>query len=157
MVKVRDGRLDDAADLARMISDFNVEEGSPGRITTEGVVELCFDGELLYKPLVAEDDDKLVGYALIMGYFDTEPCAWCSYMQDLYVAPEKRSLGIGRRLIVVAAQKTLEQGRLELFWHVREHNHRGRAFYSGIGAKEQTPIPVILSGEALKRMAEEAG
>ncbi|MGI9499364.1 MAG: GNAT family N-acetyltransferase [Geminicoccaceae bacterium] len=154
---IRDGRLDDAADLARMISDFNVEEGSPGRISVNGVVDLCFGDQPFYMPLVAEEGGQLVGYALIMHYFDTEPCAWCSYMQDLYVVPCKRSQRVGRRLIAAAARYTLEQDRLELFWHVRDHNRRGRDFSAGIGAKEQTQIPVALSGEALKSIADEAG
>ena len=152
---IREGRESDAASLARMISDFNVEEGSPGRMTVDGVVDLCFGSQPIYKPLVAEADEDLVGYALVMRYFDTEPCAWCSYMQDLYVVPAKRSQRVGRRLIAAAARFTLEQGRLELFWHVRDHNHRGRAFYARIGGKEQTPIPVTLSGDALKDMAKE--
>lgn len=153
---VRHGRLDDAADLARMISAFNAEEGSPGRITTEGVVDLCFENVPLFTPLVAEEDNRLVGYALIMRYFDTEPCAWGSYMQDLFVMPEKRSEGVGRRLIAAAARYTLEEDRSGLFWHVRDHNHRGRAFYASIGGEEQTPIPVTLDGDALRRMADEA-
>ncbi|MGI9510705.1 MAG: GNAT family N-acetyltransferase [Geminicoccaceae bacterium] len=153
MLTVRKGCSDDVADLARMISDFNVEEGSPGRISMEGVAELCFSDQALYTALVADEDKSLVGYALIMGYFDTEPCAWCSYMQDLYVVPDRRSLGVGRQLIAAAARHTLDQGWLELFWHVRDHNRRGRAFYAAIGGKEQTPIPVSLSGGALKTMA----
>ena len=139
-----------------MISDFNVEEGSPGRISADGVIDLCFSEGALYQPLVAEQDGELVGYALITRYFDTEYCAWCSYMQDLFVMPERRSQRVGRRLIAAAARHTLEEGRLELFWHVRDHNSRGRAFYRRIGGKEQTPVPVTLSGEALKKIAGEA-
>lgn len=154
MVTVRDGCREDAQALARMISDFNVEEGSPGRITAEGVEDLCFRDHSLYKPLVAEDERNLVGYALIKSYFDTDPCAWCSYMQDLYVVPERRSQNVGRRLITTAARQTLDQGRHELTWHVRDHNHRGRAFYAGIGGREDMIVPVVLSGEALKRLAK---
>lgn len=154
---IRNGRAGDAADLARRISEFNVEEGSPGRITEEVVVDLCFRDQALYKAFVAEENGTLVGYALIMGYFDTEPCAWCSYMQDLFVVPDWRSRGVGRRLIAAAARHTLKEGRHELLWHVREHNHRGRAFYARIGGKEQTPIPVMLSGEGLERAARDEG
>ncbi|MEM8950821.1 MAG: GNAT family N-acetyltransferase [Pseudomonadota bacterium] len=140
-----------------MISDFNVEEGSPGRISADGVIDLCFGDRPLYKPLVAEHEGDLVGYALITQHFDTEPCAWISYMQDLFVASAWRSQGVGRRLIAAAARLTLEEGRFELTWHVRDHNERGRAFYSQIGGKEQTPIPVTLSSDALKALASEAG
>ena len=157
MVAIREGSSRDAADLARMISDFNVEEGSPGRITSEGVVDLCFTSQSRYMPLVADEDGNLVGYSLIMRYFDTEHCAWCSYMQDLYVVPSQRSQRIGARLIAATARYTLEQGRHELTWHVRAHNHRGRAFYARIGGREDGIIPVTLTGDALERIANEGG
>jgi GNAT superfamily N-acetyltransferase len=155
VVTIREGRPEDAADLAGMISDFNVEEGSPGRITADGVIELCFGDRPLYKPLVAENGDDLVGYALIMRYFETESCAWCSYMQDLFVVPGRRSQGVGRRLIAAAARFTADESQHELLWHVRDRNSRGRAFYARIGGKEQAAIPVSLSGDALRRIAEE--
>lgn len=155
MVAIRDGQAVDAAKLAQMISDFNVEEGSPGRITADRVAELCFGGGSTYKALVAEDNDDLVGYALLTRFFDTEPCAWCGYMQDLYVMPPWRSRGVGKRLINAAARYTLAAGMYELAWHVRDNNSRGRAFYARIGGKEQTPIPVTLSGDALKQAALE--
>lgn len=155
MATTRDGRREDTPTLARMICDFNVEEGSPGRITAEGVVDLCFQDHSLYRALVAEEEQDLVGYALIKSYFDTDPCRWCSYMQDLYVVPERRSQGIGRHLIAAVARRTLERGRLELSWHVRHHNRRGRAFYATIGGREESIIPVTLGGEALKQLAED--
>jgi GNAT superfamily N-acetyltransferase len=157
MVAIRHGRAVDAEPLATMISDFNVEEGSPGRISGEGVTDLCFSDQSLYTPFVAEDRGALVGYALVTRFFDTEYCAWCSYMQDLYVVPDRRSDGVGRLLIAAAARHTLEEGHHELLWHVRDHNERGRAFYARIGGQEQTPIPVTLSSEALRRLAKEAG
>ncbi|MGI9451683.1 MAG: hypothetical protein ACR2QH_13765 [Geminicoccaceae bacterium] len=51
MVTVREGRREDASVLAQMISDFNVEVVSPGRITADGVVDLCFQDHALYTPL----------------------------------------------------------------------------------------------------------
>ena len=155
MIAIRGGRAGDAADIAAMISDFNIEEGSPGRMTPEGVLDLCFVEGSLYKALIAEYGDDLIGYALVTHYFDTEPCSWCSYMQDLYVKPDWRSHGAGRRLIAAVAWHTLDEGCAELLWHVRDHNRRGRDFYARAGGVEQTPIPVTLTGDALKSLARE--
>ena len=120
------------------------------------MLDLCFLKQSLYTSWVAEDGDELGGYALVMRYFDTEPCAWCSYMQDLYVVPDRRGEGVGRQLIAAVACRTLAEGHHELLWHVRDHNVRGRAFYQRIGGQEQTPIPVSLSAEALQELAKEA-
>ena len=154
-MKIRDGHRHDAAAIGRMINVFNQEEGSPGRITSEGVVDLCFGDQRLYKTIVAEDDAGLVGYAMVSRYFDTYSCADCGYMQDLYVVSERRSEGIGQRLIAAAASYTVDQNWYELVWHVRDRNARGRAFYARMGAKEQTPILVTLAGDALKTLAKE--
>jgi GNAT superfamily N-acetyltransferase len=156
MVMVRRGGPDDAPSLARMISDFNEEEGSPGRVNAADVVEICFDLGSIYQAIVAEDGDDLIGYALIMRYFDTEPCAWCSYMQDLFVVSARRSQGVGRHLIAAVAKAALDQEHAILYWHVRDRNKRGRAFYASVGGKEQTPLAVTLEGEALAALAGEA-
>lgn len=153
---IREGRPEDAEALAAMISDFNVEEGSPGRIDARGVGELCFEQQAVYQAIVADDHGSLVGYALVMRYFDTEPCAWCSYMQDLFVVSDRRSEGIGRRLLAAVARHAVEQKHHDLFWHVRDHNRRGRLFYAAIGGKEQTPLPVTLTGDALLALASKA-
>ncbi len=156
MLQIREGKADDAPSLARMISDFNVEEGSPGRAEAADVIDLCFEPTPFYRAFVAEDGDGLVGYALVMRYFDTDPCAWCSYMQDLFVVPERRSQGVGRHLIARVAKATIEQGHHELSWHVRDRNARGRAFYKDIGGVEQAALTMILGVEALEACAEKA-
>lgn len=156
MLSVRSGLKADTPSLARMISDFNVEEGSPGRIDAGGVTELCFAASPAYRAIVADDGGTLVGYALIMRYFDTEPCVWCSYLQDLFVIPAKRNQGVGRRLIAAVARLAIDQGHQALFWHVRADNDRGRAFYAAIGGIEQTPLPVTLEGKALAALAGES-
>ncbi len=156
MLTIRQGQPEDAPSLARMINDFNVEEGSPGRINETCVADLCLGAKTNYEALVAEDDHVLVGYALLMRFFDTEPCAWCLYMQDLFVVPERRSQGVGRKLIARVAKITIDQGHPELFWQVRDHNQRGRRFYAAIGGEEQTPVTVVLKGDALIALAKEA-
>jgi len=156
MLHIRKGKADDAPSLARMISDFNVEEGSPGVMDIAAVTDLCLTPRSTYQAFVAEDGDALVGYALVISVFDTDHCAWGSYMQDLYVVSNHRSQGVGRRLIACVAKATIDQGHHELTWHVRDRNKRGRAFYSAVGGEEQAAVLVNLSGEALEARSEEA-
>lgn len=156
MLHIREGKADDAPSIARMICDFNVEDDMPGRVDATVVTDLCFTPTSVYRAFVAEDGDRLVGYALVMGFFDTDPCAWSSYMQDLFVVPEHRSQGVGRRLIASVAKATVEEGRRDLVWHVRDQNERGRAFYAAIGGEEQTALMVTLGGDALQALAKGA-
>lgn len=153
-VRIRPGKNEDAPSLACLISSFNEEEGSPGRIDAAGVVDLCFSTKPFYRTIVAEAEAGLVGYILMFSFFDTEPCAWGTYMQDFFVVPEKRGEGIGRQLIASVAKKTIADNHQAVFWHVRDRNKRGRSFYASIGGEEETPIPMVLKGQALISLAE---
>ena len=156
MIGIRESCADDAPSLARMINNFNVEEGSPGRVDVTLVKALCFRPTSSYRAFVAEDGDDLVGYAMVMRYFDTDPCAWCTYMQDLFVVAPCRSQHVGRRLLARVAKATIDWGHHELAWHVRDRNRRGRAFYATIGGEEQTALTMTLGGDALTALAKDA-
>ena len=153
-ILVRPGTSRDAPLLAGLISSFNEEEGSPGRINAAGVVDLCFSSKPFYQTIVAEAGAELVGYTLMCRHFDTEFCAWGTYMQDLFVVRAQRGKGVGRRLIASVAKKAMAEDHQAVFWHVRDRNRRGRSFYASVGGEEESPIPMVLRGKALKSLAE---
>lgn len=85
--------------------------------------------------LVAEDDGRIVGYAITFPTFSTflaRPGLW---LEDLYVVPEFRGNGIGKRLFleVVAKAKAKGCGRVE--WSVLDWNEPSIAFYESLGAR----------------------
>lgn len=83
--------------------------------------------------LVAERDGRLVGIAhCILHRHGWRPEGVC-YLQDLYVAPERRGLGTGRLLIeaVYAAADAL--GRSEVYWLTEIDNDVARRLYDRIG------------------------
>ncbi len=151
---IRTGDAADAETLARLINMFNEEEGSPGRVGALQVEDLCGSPSSLYQAIVAVTEIEMVGYALTCRYFDTEPCVWQTYMQDLYVVPEGRSQGVGRQLMGFIARQALARDDHAIFWHVRDRNERGRCFYASVGSQEETAIPVLLKGQALRSLAE---
>ena len=54
------------------------------------------------------------------------------YLQDLFVAPEARNLGIGRKLIAAVEAKAREAGASRLYWHTRADNKTARALYDKV-------------------------
>ncbi|MGF1477703.1 MAG: GNAT family N-acetyltransferase [Geminicoccaceae bacterium] len=156
MVEIRQARVEDADAIAAMTRNFNKEEGGAGRIETVQIHELCFSDRPFYRALVADDGATLVGYALIMPYFDMMPCAWCSYMEDLYVIPMRRNQGIGWLLIAAVAKMAVAEGLNNLYWHALPANTGARRFYASTGAVEGTAIPLALAGDALRTLAAEA-
>ena len=57
------------------------------------------------------------------------------YLQDLFVAPEARGLGLGRALIEAVADKAREAGAARLYWNTLEDNHTARALYDKVAER----------------------
>lgn len=85
--------------------------------------------------LLAIYGDSPVGFALFFNNFSTFLGRPGIYLEDLYVAPRYRSLGIGKKLLenVIAHAKSQNCGRVE--WSVLNWNHRAISFYKTMGAK----------------------
>jgi len=91
-----------------------------------------------YRPIVeaiiAELADKPVGFSLFFHNYSTFLTQPGIYIEDLFVLPEYRGRGIGKRLISYVAQLAVSRncGRLE--WSVLDWNESAIGFYKHIGA-----------------------
>ncbi|VVE89320.1 GNAT family N-acetyltransferase [Pandoraea bronchicola] len=123
--------------------------------TPESVHEALFGNAPAAECLIAQWDDKIVGYALYFHNFSTFLGRRGLYLEDVYVQPSMRGKGVGqallRRLAGIAVQR--QCGRFE--WTVLDWNQPAIDFYASQGA---TVLPdwrvVRMTGEALNRFAE---
>ena len=76
--------------------------------------------------LVAEDDGRILGFA---ATWDGDPV----YVDNLHVAAEARSRGIGRALLAETARHFLALGAKRALLHVVASNARARALYLALG------------------------
>ena len=84
--------------------------------------------------ILAEADGEVVGLALWYETFSTfagKPGLW---VEDVFVQPEQRRLGIGRALFQALARKALDEGHAWMEWNVLDWNEPAIAFYRRIGA-----------------------
>lgn len=51
------------------------------------------------------------------------------YLQDLYVDPQVRAQGAGRRMLDWLVDEARTRGWSRLYWNTRENNYRARALY----------------------------
>jgi GNAT superfamily N-acetyltransferase len=99
-------------------------------------------------------DGTPVGFALFFHSFSTFVGKPGLYLEDLYVRPEARGLGMGRRLLVWLARTALERGCARLEWSVLDWNEPSIGFYRSLGAVAQDEWTTYrLAGEALERLA----
>jgi ribosomal protein S18 acetylase RimI-like enzyme len=55
-------------------------------------------------------------------------------LDDLYVRPEGRDHGVGRRLMTALAQQAAADGLTLIRWEMEPENHRAQRFYRRLGA-----------------------
>ena len=84
--------------------------------------------------VVAEYGGETAGFALFFYNYSTFLTRPGIYLEDLFVLPEYRGRGIGKKLIIYLAKLAVDRncGRLE--WSVLDWNSPAIAFYKRIGA-----------------------
>ena len=102
-------------------------------------------------------DGAPVGFALFFHNFSTFLGKPGIYLEDLFVRPEARGLGVGKRLLAWLAHTTLERGCARLDWAVLDWNEPALGFYRSLGAVAQADWTTLrLSDAALENLAREA-
>ena len=104
--------------------------------------------------IIAEVDGEPAGFALFFHNFSTFLGRRGLYLEDLFVRPQFRGLGLGKRLMVHLAKLAVERdcGRFE--WSVLDWNAPAIALYRELGALPMDEWTVQrVSGDALKALA----
>ncbi|MEW5820865.1 MAG: GNAT family N-acetyltransferase [Cyanobacteriota bacterium] len=124
--------------------------------TEESLKETLF-GETSYaKVLLAYYENNPCGFALYFYNYSTFLSLPGIYLEDLYISPEYRNKGIGKKLLKYIANIAVSNnfGRLE--WSVLDWNKPAINFYNKIGAKPKHKwITYQLSGPNLFKLAKE--
>ena len=127
-------------------------------IATEAALHQTLFGPRPYAEVVfACVDDVPQGFALFFHNYSTFLGKPGIYLEDLFVRPEARGRGIGKRLLAWLAQTTVERdcGRLE--WSVLDWNEPSIGFYRSLGAVLKDEWQIFrLTGDALQTLADES-
>jgi predicted GNAT family acetyltransferase len=103
---------------------------------------------------MAEHDGQPAGFALYFFNYSTWVGRPGIYLEDLFVEPELRGLGIGKALLQRVAAVAVENGCQRLQWSVLDWNTPSIDFYRAMGGDFLDEWRnVRVSGEALKRLA----
>jgi ribosomal protein S18 acetylase RimI-like enzyme len=77
------------------------------------------------------------------------------YLEDLYVKPEHRGKGIGKRLLRELAKIAVTRGCGRLEWSVLDWNEPAIKFYKSLHAQPMDEWTVFrVTGDALKDLAQ---
>lgn len=104
--------------------------------------------------LLAEVAGRAVGFAIWFYNFSTFVGRPGIYLEDLYVEPEHRKLGIGRAVLKYLAARATREGCGRLEWAVLNWNEPAIKFYERLGSVAMNEWHVRrLSGASLAAMA----
>ena len=139
-LNIRLAQKDDAQVIRQFILDLADYQRTTSAVTVN--VELLESQLNEAKPpfecLIAELNGVAVGFALFYNNYSTWEGKPGIYLEDLYVQPDARLYGIGRKLIVKLCQLALERECTRLDWSVQSTNFKAVKFYSVLGA---SPMP----------------
>jgi len=122
--------------------------------TEEDLLRHGFGAQPYYSCLIAEQDGVPAGFALYFYDYSTWLGRPGLYLEDLFVHPEFRGLGIGKALLERVAAIAIEKGCARLKWEVLDWNTPAIDFYTAMGAEFMDAWRnVRVSGEALRRLA----
>jgi GNAT superfamily N-acetyltransferase len=98
--------------------------------------------------------DRPLGFALFFHNYSTFRGRPGIYLEDLFVLPEARGRGIGRRLLAWLARTAVERGCARLEWAVLDWNEPAISFYRSLGAIPMDEWTVFrVTGDALTALA----
>jgi GNAT superfamily N-acetyltransferase len=155
---IRPAERADVPVIAELIRGLARFEKMEDEVTmTEDRLAAGLFGERHYaETLIAEQDGEPVGFALFFHNFSTFLAKPGIYLEDLFVAPEHRSRGIGLALLKELARLAVERGCGRLEWAVLDWNRGAIGFYERLGARPNAEWTVYrLAGEALTSLGRE--
>jgi GNAT superfamily N-acetyltransferase len=107
-----------------------------------------------YFCLLAHLDGQPAGFAFYFFNYSTWMGRPGLYLEDLFVQPEFRGLGIGKALLERVAAIAVEKNCPRLQWEVLDWNTPAIDFYTAMGAEFMDAWRnVRVTGEALRRLA----
>ena len=105
-----------------------------GRLLTEPQRGACW---------VAESDGQLCGYLLAVFMFSLEHGGLMAEVDELFVAHDMRSTGVGSRLVAQAERNLAERGLVRLQLQLAVDNDRARRFYERHGFRRRAGYQLL--------------
>ncbi len=157
-VQLREAVPQDVPLIVSLISELaEYEKLSDQCHVTAELLHGALFGERRYaEVIIAEVDHSAAGFALFFHNFSTFLARPGIYLEDVFVRPQHRGLGIGRALLQRLAAIAVERncGRME--WSVLDWNESAIGFYKRLGAVPMDEWTVFrVTGDALTRLASQ--
>ena len=153
---IRAATAADIAVIREMIVELAVYEREPDAVKASeaDLHAALFGAQPLAEAVVAEIAGEAVGLALFFTSFSTWAGKGGIYLEDLFVRPQARGVGVGKALLVHLAGIAVARGHARFEWSVLDWNAPAIGFYEGLGAVMQDEwTKMRVEGKALAKLA----
>lgn len=158
MIQIRPANPSDVRLILRLIRELADFEREPEAVvaTEETLSEALFGDRTAAEAVIAEHEGDPTGFALFFQNFSTWTGRPGLYLEDLYVTPAARGMGVGTALLRHLARIAVERGYARFEWAVLDWNEPAISFYRFVGAVGMDEWRIQrVSGAALLRLAAE--
>lgn len=157
-VAIRPAVEADAGLILRFVKELAEFEREPHAVkaTAEDFRRDGWGPNPVFEALIAELDGTPVGFALTFRNYSTWEGRHGLFVEDLYVTPEARRHGVGKRLLAEVARRAVAAGCRRVDLNVLDWNP-ARGFYEAIGIRHlEEWLPYRLTGADLSALAAKA-
>jgi GNAT superfamily N-acetyltransferase len=160
IVEITPASVDDVPVVLQLITALAEYEHLAHEVqaTEEGLRATLFGARPAAEVVLARIGDTPVGFAVFFHNYSTFVGRPGLYLEDLFVLPEYRRRGIGRKLLahVAAIAVARNCGRME--WAVLDWNQTAIHVYRAVSARSMDDWTLFrLTGDDLRQLAEQGG
>ncbi len=154
---IRSAKPEDLSEISSLIKELADYERAP----EQAIATIEDLGAALFGPSpkvfceIVEVDGAVLGFAIWFLNFSTWQGKHGIYLEDLFIRPQYRGSGWGKKLLEHLAAKCLENNWGRFQWWVLDWNEPAIEFYRALGASPMNEWTVYrVAGEELKKLGE---
>ncbi|QNH50675.1 GNAT family N-acetyltransferase [Acinetobacter venetianus] len=102
------------------------------QITMNTFARLLNPQEDMYCFVIEDDSDQLIGFVHFIFHRSMWTIGDYCYLQDLFVDPNARANGLGRKLIEAVYEKAAARNCSRVYWLTHESNDQARMLYDKV-------------------------
>ena len=153
-INIRKATKDDGDTLCELINALADYEKKSGLDTNakKRLKEDAFGSSPRFETWLADISNRSVGYAITMYTYSTFMAMPILYLEDIFILPKYRSLGIGKELFKYVAKVSLENNCWGMKWQVLDWNQLAIDFYEKVDAKQMKEwLPYMMTRDKIER------
>lgn len=157
-IKIFAPTLSHLSELVSLIKEFAEFEKLSEfcKVSENDLREAIFGEHKFVNCLVAESENKLIGYALFFPVFKSFRGERSMFLEDLYISPKVRGGGLGLKILKAVARAAKERNCVRMDWQALKWNAPAIEFYKKLGANaDDENYDFSLRGEDFARLAED--